>query len=62
LEELRKTGKLPDHNVAFQKVSDWLVDKKLTMADSTIREGIARHCSDWFEAPPPAPRRRRAKA
>ena len=62
LKTLLSAGELPDHNVAFHKVSDWLVEKELTMADSTIREGIARHCSDWFELPPPAPRRRRGQA
>jgi hypothetical protein len=62
LETLRSAGELPDHNVAFHKVSDWLVEKELTMADSTIKEGIARHCSDWFEVPPPAPRRGRGQA
>ena len=38
----------PSPNVSFTAAKDFLVDNKLAMADSTIRDGIKRHFPEWF--------------
>jgi hypothetical protein len=43
LRALYHIGAIFDRNEAFHAVKDWLAAKKLTMANSTIYEGIERH-------------------